>query len=447
MAIVSPNYTMCPNYIYDNLRLFAKKPTAKLVLDAITRQTFGFQMVARRISLSRLEEMTGLSRTTIIDGIKFLIEEDLIEKVPSGNSFLYGMKMAQVDGEDEDDTLIRKRMISNPHAKPVWGKNSVSAKPAAQNYTNAASPTILLADDSASPTILLAGSSQIPLFPEVDSEVGGGVKKVNALNKEQRETLTARAREGDKTSRPEETAEQQQPVAPSLPPAPPPKPVVTGSGALPESQWTDGRTRIPLIYESDADGAQITRDPLLGQTSQTEWFGVRGVQKVILDKVARARDLGMEPPAFTLLVNAIGAVGGLSAALEQDSNVKMLWQTQEDALALAGMGYRTPEQIESLARQWANENRGKKFPTGTQLIRTASQLKAGGGTQASNGVKKYGTEDRINSIRANRTGRDQFGRNTPEYIREQREKNTAGIDWSQVPDELLNPPEDTLPSM
>lgn len=62
--IEKPNYTQTPNLILDNMADYS--PSEFKFLMAVCRKTFGFHKKVDAISLSQLEEMTGLSKPTLV---------------------------------------------------------------------------------------------------------------------------------------------------------------------------------------------------------------------------------------------------------------------------------------------------------------------------------------------------------------------------------------------
>jgi phage replication O-like protein O len=83
--IPAPNYTQTPNALFDEW--LPKLGMAELkVLMVIMRKTFGWHKVRDQISLSQLEEITGLERRHVLKGVKGLVEKNLITKVVEGKN-------------------------------------------------------------------------------------------------------------------------------------------------------------------------------------------------------------------------------------------------------------------------------------------------------------------------------------------------------------------------
>lgn len=78
-----PNFTQTPNILFDDW--LPKLGMAELkVLMVIMRKTFGWHKIKDRISLSQLQQITGLERTHVIKGVKGLVEKSLIIKMVTG---------------------------------------------------------------------------------------------------------------------------------------------------------------------------------------------------------------------------------------------------------------------------------------------------------------------------------------------------------------------------
>lgn len=76
----APNYTQIPNDMLDNDLPSMGKAECKVVL-AIARKTFGWHKESDRISISQLEDLTGLSRQGVISGIDAAIKRGNVEKI------------------------------------------------------------------------------------------------------------------------------------------------------------------------------------------------------------------------------------------------------------------------------------------------------------------------------------------------------------------------------
>lgn len=107
MTLPLPNYTQIPNVILDNTQNL-KGSEFKLII-AICRNTFGYHKASQRLSLSFLEKATGLTRSTITNCAKQLIERGWIERhsveTPSGKSWEYSIDLKGVEKLDQSKSL------------------------------------------------------------------------------------------------------------------------------------------------------------------------------------------------------------------------------------------------------------------------------------------------------------------------------------------------------
>lgn len=93
MPVTPPNFTQIPNDLLD--KMADMSPAEFKVLMAICRKTFGWRKSHDVISLSQLEEMTGLSRTAVQAGIMAGIKRGMLERTPAGKqAFSYHLLVA-----------------------------------------------------------------------------------------------------------------------------------------------------------------------------------------------------------------------------------------------------------------------------------------------------------------------------------------------------------------
>ncbi len=83
MKITPPNYTQTPNDLFDKWLPDLNESELK-VLMVVIRKTFGWHKDIDRISISQLQKITGLSETSVLNGIKSLIQKELIYKYTIG---------------------------------------------------------------------------------------------------------------------------------------------------------------------------------------------------------------------------------------------------------------------------------------------------------------------------------------------------------------------------
>jgi phage replication O-like protein O len=105
MMIDEPNYTQIPNVILDEMAKDMGEAELRVVL-AICRKTFGWHKVRDKISLSQLEEMTGLSRPGVLNGIEACTRKGLVLRVKSGLSYTYELVITSKHGLPVDAQLV-----------------------------------------------------------------------------------------------------------------------------------------------------------------------------------------------------------------------------------------------------------------------------------------------------------------------------------------------------
>jgi DNA replication protein DnaD len=92
-----PNYTQAPNVFFDEMMPEIDTLSELKVVLAIIRQTFGWHKNEDELSLSRLEDLTGLSRPSVIVGTEAALNRGVIQRRAQGNSFVYSLVVKDVD--------------------------------------------------------------------------------------------------------------------------------------------------------------------------------------------------------------------------------------------------------------------------------------------------------------------------------------------------------------
>lgn len=85
-------YTAIANEIMDALCRFRIPGEERQVLDAILRQTYGWQKCEDKISMSRIAEMTGLKRPNVARAIKGLLSKRITLVIKSDNTQINTLK-------------------------------------------------------------------------------------------------------------------------------------------------------------------------------------------------------------------------------------------------------------------------------------------------------------------------------------------------------------------
>mgnify|MGYP003427301314 FL=1 len=98
------NYTQLPNVILDEYLPLMGIAELKVVM-FVARKTFGWQKEDDKISLSQMEDATGLSRQGVIDGVNSAIERGVLSRFQVGQGFLYRLNI------DENITSQDSRLV------------------------------------------------------------------------------------------------------------------------------------------------------------------------------------------------------------------------------------------------------------------------------------------------------------------------------------------------
>jgi phage replication O-like protein O len=97
------NFTQFPNLILDNLTQLTNNEYR--VISIVIRQTLGYHRKDHHVSISFLEQATGLSRNSVIDGTKSLVEKGMLRRSPSGpkGGFKYEINLEPVQDLHQSD--------------------------------------------------------------------------------------------------------------------------------------------------------------------------------------------------------------------------------------------------------------------------------------------------------------------------------------------------------
>lgn len=93
--IQQPNFTTIPNVILDHMDSLSDAEL-RVVL-AVCRKTFGWRKEHDVLSITQLEQLTGLSRQGVVNGLKPLLEKQIVGRVPAGMSFSYTILVNEPD--------------------------------------------------------------------------------------------------------------------------------------------------------------------------------------------------------------------------------------------------------------------------------------------------------------------------------------------------------------
>jgi phage replication O-like protein O len=127
-----PNYTETPNAFYDLLPQFESLSELKVVL-AVIRKTFGWHKQEDLISLTQLEELTGLSRQGVIDGVKLGIQHGLLVRreanVDGNEGYFYGLNLVNNIDYSKKNQSILLTTTSQQNGLPLVNNIDTQKKP------------------------------------------------------------------------------------------------------------------------------------------------------------------------------------------------------------------------------------------------------------------------------------------------------------------------------
>jgi hypothetical protein len=117
-AFETPKYTMTPNILFDDLMQEMGEAELKVTL-CIIRKIIGYHKTRpEAVSLSQVQEMTGLSRQGAKDGIEKVLERGLIRKAGTGKRGVFLYTLVYSDDQSIEET--RTNQASRPElVKPV----------------------------------------------------------------------------------------------------------------------------------------------------------------------------------------------------------------------------------------------------------------------------------------------------------------------------------------
>ena len=130
MSYKVPNHTQTPNELFDIHMRDMDMAELKVTL-AICRKTFGWHKQRDKISLSQLEEITGMSRTTVIKGVQQGIGRGTVERFAIDDGFEYGL----VTEDTSTDNVPQKPKSST---ETEHTKESIKEKVHAQDFDSLA---------------------------------------------------------------------------------------------------------------------------------------------------------------------------------------------------------------------------------------------------------------------------------------------------------------------
>lgn len=141
----SPNHTETPNDLFDVYMLDMGECELKVTL-AIIRKTLGFHKKSDPISLSQLQQLTGLSRQGASDGVNAAIKRGLVEIVGTGKRgvIIYGLVINSDQSTEETTSSQQNRPVTSQksrHTKEKETKETSQKKEEKDSAPDGASPS------------------------------------------------------------------------------------------------------------------------------------------------------------------------------------------------------------------------------------------------------------------------------------------------------------------
>lgn len=99
----SPNYTQAPNDLFDTLMKDMSEAELKVVMVAI-RKTFGYHKNQDAISFTQFQDMTGLSRQSVADGVDAAIKRGVLKIAGHGKRGVNIYELVVILDQSENQT-------------------------------------------------------------------------------------------------------------------------------------------------------------------------------------------------------------------------------------------------------------------------------------------------------------------------------------------------------
>jgi phage replication O-like protein O len=125
----SENYTKISNAFLDEIMCQIESVSELKVVVAIFRLTAGYQKRSDLISYSQFQKLTGLTPSSVSDGLKLALAHGLVERQPVGQRWSYSLKPL-APGYRLEDTTTSPRLVV-----PLAPGERFDEKPLAPGYT------------------------------------------------------------------------------------------------------------------------------------------------------------------------------------------------------------------------------------------------------------------------------------------------------------------------
>lgn len=126
--IRKPNYTQLPNVVLDSAKDLKEGELRVMLL--MCRETFGWHRDTARLSITRIQTLTGMSRQGVVTALDLLMEREWISRSdPTQSGYLYMLSVNEVDTPNEQVVNLVDQQVVNlvdPSKESIKEKNSVS---------------------------------------------------------------------------------------------------------------------------------------------------------------------------------------------------------------------------------------------------------------------------------------------------------------------------------
>ena len=120
--VPSPNYTQSPNVYFDEWLKDINSLAELKVVSVIIRHTFGWHKQDAALGTTELMELTGLSRVSVVDGVKRALEDGYIVRKTDG---VRGLSTFRISVEMTGKESIPDDLPTGKESIPVTGKESI----------------------------------------------------------------------------------------------------------------------------------------------------------------------------------------------------------------------------------------------------------------------------------------------------------------------------------
>lgn len=120
-GFAAPNYFQTPNDFIDHVLREVDTLSELKVTLAVFRKTFGWQKRDDDISLSQLQQVTGMGRSAVVDGTKRAVARGTIKRTLEGRTATFSVDVWFEDGPEMVRSADPPSPISGPPDGPISG--------------------------------------------------------------------------------------------------------------------------------------------------------------------------------------------------------------------------------------------------------------------------------------------------------------------------------------